>query len=129
MNAFDLYDYTSLYLADWQKKWIEETYMAQPDRAAKFEELCKKNEEVSVTSNAMFVARYFLDVDKVVVFPWVIISRSLDLGVGNWKMLLLDESATIYCKVPIGVIVERIKKGEPIHLVPHLDKSYYDLTI
>jgi hypothetical protein len=129
MNPFDLYDYMSLYLADWQRQWITETYMDVPDRVEKFKELCAKNEDVSITSNAMFVARHLLDKDKLVVFPWVIISRSFDLGAGNWKMLLLDETAVIQSKVPIGVIVEKIKKHEEIKLVPHLDQGLYEITL
>ncbi|RDE12174.1 MAG: hypothetical protein C4K49_10865 [Candidatus Thorarchaeota archaeon] len=129
MSVFDLYDYMSLYLADWQRQWITETYLECPDRVEKFKELCAKNSDVSITMNAMFVARYLLEKEKIVVFPWVIISRSFDLGAGNWKMLLLDESAVIQSKVSISAIVEKIKWHEEIKLVPHLDQGLYEIIL
>jgi hypothetical protein len=126
---FDFYDYVSLYLSDWQRDWVHATYLVDSNKRAQFEKLCINNDRVKITPAAVYVAQYLFNVEKIVVFPWAIVSRSVNFGVGDWKMILLDESLTITAKTPISTIVEHVKKGEAIKLIPHLDKSYYELTI
>lgn len=129
MGKFDIYDYTSLYLADRQRKWIEDTYLANSDIAPVFKSMCEGNEGVVITPNAVFVAKYLLEKQNMLLFPWVIISRTGVLGEGNWRMLFMEGGMVLYSKVPIATVVDRIKRGMNILLEPHLDSSYYELTV
>jgi hypothetical protein len=126
---FDLYDYLSLYLSDWQRLWIGSTYIQSPERFERFKELCVATKNVTITPNAVMVSKYLLDVHEIVCFPHIVITRSQEKGVGKWELRTLHGDTHIRSSVPLTTVVERIHSGMSITVTPHLDNCFYEITL
>ena len=125
---FDIEDYLSLYMSDKVKRWVKDTYMHVPHRD-KFIAICGKNADAGITVNAVLIAQHLFEKHNILVFPWVIISRTQVLNTSNWKMPLLDESTVIHSTVPIHTVIDYLKAGGVVKLAPDLDHNVIELTI
>lgn len=125
MYNFDIDDYLSLYLADWQRQWVIKHFNWNRDIGPWFERYCVNKENVCVTPNSVYIARFLLEHKGLLVFPWIDSYRSLHLNQGNWKMYLLQDpeihdifTTYVSSKLSIALVVNYIKEGVDLQLVP-----------
>jgi len=128
--AFDIYDYVSVYLLDWQLDWIRSVYLDHSQRSERFKSLCQKYvRNTHITSAAVYVAKYLLERHQLLMFPWVKLGLRSRPSEGNWRMLLFDETGVVISKVVMNAVVDTIRKGGSLVLQLSLDKSVYELCL
>jgi hypothetical protein len=110
-EAFDLNDALSIYLTDENRTWVERIYHLDEHL---FEDMCARFNKVSVTNNAVVVARYIEECLSFTLFPYVIKAFTITLGAANWRMVPMSEGdPSVHSSVSISSVVEGIKCGVP----------------
>jgi len=110
-KAFDLDDVLSLYLTEVSRAWVEGLFRVYREE---FISSCARFSKVNITNSGVIIAKYFETKHQVILFPHVVKSVTTILGQANWKMVSIDGTGEVRCKIPIFTIVDYIKQGKAL---------------